>query len=693
MSLRSLRTPWCDDLLWKHFGPRLDTQPDYDQEEFDRLNTAKSLPRTPVRQEVIGEDFNERPLAFSEEKQTLLAARMVAREEEAALSQGEQQNLEFAQEKQSHLAGLMVHKSKRMTQPTPIHPLPPPPKPDHRVDFYSDAANPPTGTLPPPTFASQPLKRSASPVRSDPPAKHQKIAAEEPEEQVQTEELTPMGDIQPEPATSYPEIEMADLPEDDELEEPAPVDKMDLDEPVAEPPEPVRAPSRSPSPEIPPPKRSPKATAVVEPSPPSSEEDDLPPAEIEVPVKPARKSPSPPPLKPKRPTPPAQPKKAKKPIKPPTPEPSEVEEEEEEDEHDSDSSGSAMEDNNLDTDVGDEEPEDGEDLDDGASADYGESEDEGEEEEEDKGPKKKKKKKLPPVNMRYEDRFAADIKKVQDEDDEGSEKPAKPKKVKVRMVAPTAATLPLKAAVPPPKVAPPPSAPKAKPVKKAKVDNRLLASLAVTEKKLMTRQVDWADLYKDKKKITDVVDDDVTNGFRACWRDAVYFALVKAFGKFGDPEEHTGGSEFESGILDFAKPRVFSNTEDTVHMYQQLSWYFKKVHFELPEGYSETSQCTVIFSEPWDTGETKIFSASEIRRKIYCLYIPAVLNCRYAILPWQYALMRATQMVEQIKKNVVGISRERIEAQIGPWDKSGFDVYKQWLNCTVYSEWNLSFFN
>ena len=345
--------------MWKYFGPRLPDTIDYDREEFNRLNVAKSLSSPgPVRSQPFGESLNER-------------------------------NLEFTEDGQSKLAGRLLHKAN---VPTPLNPPKPPETLDRRVDIFSDAANPSPSSIQPATMAEMPLKRSASPEQNRHSAKHQKMDVEAAElmpppppsapptlapitevpeveeEAAKTEQLSPMSDIPPEeqsPESAPEQIDdpdaepedleakneaeserqrylqaeygndpvpdAAELPEDDDLPE-EPVDRMDLEEP-AEPEaevqeednqdveEPEQPKVRSPSPTPPPvqkqkkPSTTPRTAPVKIVLPPEPEdEDDLPPEEDVVPRKPKSA--------PAKPTPP-KPKKKTVARRPPTPEPSE----------------------------------------------------------------------------------------------------------------------------------------------------------------------------------------------------------------------------------------------------------------------------------------------------------------------------------------------------------------------------------
>lgn len=704
--------------MWKYFGPRLPDTIDYDTEEFNRLNVAKSLSSPgPVRSQPFGESLNER-------------------------------NLEFTEDGQSKLAGRLLHKAN---VPTPLNPPKPPETLDRRVDIFSDAANPSPSSIQPATMAEMPLKRSASPEQNRHSAKHQKMDVEAAElmpppppsapptlapitevpeveeEAAKTEQLSPMGDIPPEeqsPESAPEQIDdpdaepedleakneaeserqrylqaeygndpvpdAAELPEDDDLPE-EPVDRMDLEEP-AEPEaevqeednqdveEPEQPKVRSPSPTPPPvqkqkkPSTTPRTAPVKIVLPPEPEdEDDLPPEEDVVPRKPKSA--------PAKPTPP-KPKKKTVARRPPTPEPSEEIEEDDgeldEENSDDEDSGMNMVDDEVDTDVSDEEPSDGIDLDDSSA-------------EEDRPRRKGQKgKELPPIHQSYEQRNAADIQKLMDKEaqkEKSAKGGAKPKKRRVELVGATVETDPLPSILGRPAT---PAAPKATATKKPKLDSRLLASLAKLEAATMTRTITWSDLYRTDEQMEEI-HPDVVSGFRRTWDDAVCRALNRSFREVKQGKYHDEGVSFEREILELTKPRVFKNTEDPVHMYQQLCWYYKDIDFEIPENFTETCHCIITWSNPRET-DTPIFTAPRIRRRIYCRYIGAVANCRNAIRPWQFCLIKANRMVDQIRGQIQEISRERVYNELSPWEGCGKNQFREWLNAWVFAEWNLYFF-
>ena len=726
MGTRSQRTPWADDLMWKHFGPRLPDTIDYDPEEFNRLNVAKSLSSPgPVRTQPFGESLNER-------------------------------NLEFTEGGQSKLAGRLLHKAN---VPTPLNPPKPPETLDRRVGIFSDAANPSPSSIHPATMAEMPLKRTASPEQNQHSAKHQKMdveaaevmpppplpsapptlapIAEVSEQEVEedaakTEQLSPMGDIPPddqlpettpgqpdEPDAEPEDLEAkneaeaerrlylqaeygndpvpdtAELPEDDDLPE-EPVDRMDLEEPAQpedgmqeddnedaeEPEQPkARSPSPSPPPTPPPAQKQKKPTTTPRPTPAKivlppepEDDDDLPPEEDVVPRKPQ-------PV-PARPAPP-KPKKKTVARRPPTPEPSEELEEDDdgldEENSDNEDSGMDMVDDEVNTDISDEEPSDAIDLDDSLEEDR---------------PRRKgqKGKELPPVHQSYEQRNAAEIQKLMDKEAEKG-KPAKgtakPKKRRVELVGATAETDPLPSILGRP-AATPTAAPKAAATKKPKLDTRLLANLAKLEAATMTRTISWSDLYRTDAQMEEI-HPDVVSGFRRTWDDAVCRALNRSYREVKQGKYHDQGVDFEREILELTKPRVFKSTEDPVHMYQQLCWYYKDIDFEIPENFTETCPCIITWSSPRET-DTPIFTAPRIRRRIYCRYIGAVANCVNAIRPWQFCLIKANRMVDQIRGQILEISRERVYSELSPWEGCGKNQFREWLNAWVFAEWNLYFF-
>jgi hypothetical protein len=129
-------------------------------------------------------------------------------------------------------------------------------------------------------------------------------------------------------------------------------------------------------------------------------------------------------------------------------------------------------------------------------------------------------------------------------------------------------------------------------------------------------------------------------------------------------------------------------------MYQQLCWAYTKLSFSCPEGFTESTRCVLTFSNPRTTEPfPKIFSKPSISRTIYCRYIPAVLNIYWAVRPWEYSCMRATKMVNQIRKTGPTIARERILAELSPWDTCGKNIFRDWINTLVFSEWDLHLFN
>lgn len=399
---------------------------------------------------------------------------------------------------------------------------------------------------------------------------------------------------------------------------------------------------------------------VVDDMPPDDEEDEEPPAQTQPPPPPVQKAVPRVSLK--------MPKQALPPI----------EEEDDEEEEDDDESAPLGSDSAA-------EEANGEDLED-------ESRSEDDDDEEDEVPAKKSRA-LPPVNMPYEQRYAASIARVHQKDEEKQVKKGKAKgKQRVQMVAATPENKPLSSYKSPAKAAGKKAA-GAKPVDGATLKQRLLQReepfdyTTLIGPELANRSAHTAvltQLVSASPPSGTIFDAHTVKSFHACWRAAVRLVLAKHFTATKAAAFDAAGVAFESQILDNAKPIVCAPLPDKqeladVRRWQGAMWAYKKLVIHAEPACEETSRCQLILTEPMD--HQQLYRS--VRTVITCVLmeLPALAGIRVALRPWEFCCERADRTVNLVMSSQASITEAKLLALLTAESSEYWKlVYIDWHN-------------